>query len=193
VSCTPHTRQANLLSPLVPASPPLAHCASGASRSVTFTSYYLMRKERIACEAPLHRIRSVHPAAACPNDSIIAQSTALNASLAPGVLGGGGSRSGGEGGVRANTVAANDARYYYCSDARSFPSTSFRYCSDACTLQASVIARMPQSFPSPPPIMDSELLIQSDCSDTTSFPSPPPIIECYAHRPSALAVAGACV
>ncbi len=62
----------------------LVHCASGVSRAVTITTYYLMRKESIPCEAALQRIRSVHPAA-CPNGSFIAQLTALNSSLARGI------------------------------------------------------------------------------------------------------------
>jgi predicted protein tyrosine phosphatase len=62
----------------------LVHCASGVSRAVTITTYYLMRKESIPCEAALQRIRYVHPAA-CPNGSFIAQLTALNSSLARGI------------------------------------------------------------------------------------------------------------
>ncbi len=61
----------------------LVHCASGVSRAVTITTYYLMRKESIPCEAALQRIRYGHPAA-CPNGSFVAQLTALNSSLARG-------------------------------------------------------------------------------------------------------------
>jgi len=58
----------------------LVHCASGVSRSVTIVIHYLMRKEGMAFQAALDRIRAVHPAA-LPNSGFLNQLEALEKRL----------------------------------------------------------------------------------------------------------------